>query len=833
MIMSSATQRLSLIAFVLVLGVGAALWFNQANDLVVQTPPGFEQNLPALDERPTSQLSGPGGSGVPSESYAQDPLIQRTEAELAPELGRRVYGRVEQAGTALPLEGVVVRVGQGSHTTETLTDGLGRFEVSAADDKEIALSVTHPDHVPLVRSTLPDDPSLEDNEWIVTLRPAGTIIGHVVGAGADLPGLARVHLWRWMAGALPDDPIAELEVDEGGRFSFKQLASGSYALTVGKEGAARSFETSIAVLEGQPTEVFIQLERGVEYSVFVHSRPDGAPIEGVQVDMQSTLMSFDNPAQGLECPLLVTGTDGRVRFAGLTPGNYRYWVKTPWGAGTSGFLDVVPGAPNNEERVGIHRPGQVSGRVIGDGGEPVANIRVDCRILPPKDLKYGGRRSGRAPPQRARYGTGTIAASSATDSQGRFVFRELPVGVSFVVLALETPDSNSTQARVIGRSGHVNLSAGEVRSDLIVSIPKGFTLSGRILDDQGGGIPGAQLSLALRYRKSDIADLEGRSAADGSFKFQGIPQGACRLDVQHPSYRDRRVSLQVEGDQSDLQVTLAPAHPLEGQVLDPEGWGIPGAKVRAQLREPVSKTHTLLTDEWGRFTIEGVHPGTWTLTARAAGFLAEEEDEVDCLVPQAAPVVLTLNPVEEQAPCHLIGEIVMRGSGEGPQGLRFYGYRSRTVQVSGSHFELTGGPVTRGKLSISSDNADTIVVAIPELVPGARVNLGRLETRRTVEVSVKVTNALGARLSDAEVKLERIKDQNLPEHITLPKSIRLIESGKDVGRYARSRVGMYKWRLVVRHKKWDSFSKEVKITGAAREFNVRLEKDRRKGGGGQ
>jgi hypothetical protein len=174
----------------------------------------------------------------------------------------------------------------------------------------------------------------------------------------------------------------------------------------------------------------------------------------------------------------------------------------------------------------------------------------------------------------------------------------------------------------------------------------------------------------------------------------------------------------------------------------------------------------------------------------------------------------------------------MKGSGKPVKGLRFHGYRYQTISLDGTRFELTGPPVKKLTLSATGSNAEALTFPMVHLAPGDRVDLGRAETRHTWGVKVQVKDGSGRALSGADVWLQRVAGQESLEYVAVPKSLRLRARGPK-GEYSASQVGMYEWRLVVRHSAWNSHASTVRVSADSTSFEVRLKESRRRGGDDQ
>ena len=80
---------------------------------------------------------------------------------------------------------------------------------------------------------------------------------------------------------------------------------------------------------------------------------------------------------------------------------------------------------------------------------------------------------------------------------------------------------------------------------------------------------------------------------------------------------------------------------IEGQVADPTGGAIPGAKVTITNRD-TGMQRSVATDEQGRFDFPQLLPGTYSVEASADGFQAQQQDNVNSALGQKQTVNFTL-----------------------------------------------------------------------------------------------------------------------------------------------------------------------------------------------
>jgi uncharacterized protein (DUF2141 family) len=373
--------------------------------------------------------------------------------------------------------------------------------------------------------------------------------------------------------------------DDKGRFSFTGLVAGRYTVTAAKEawitasyGAKRPLRpgSAIPIGEGETADIVVRMPRG---SVIAGTLLDhnGQPAVG------TTVRAFRSATVNGERHLVQTAnaatTDDRggYRVYGLPPGDY------------------VVGA---------------IGPTTG-GAFPAGELRLTTDL----DVRHATSSSPQAPPPRERgvavattyYPGSTVTSQAGMISIGKGEERE---GVDFSVQMVPT-------ARVEG----------------IVTLPEGAIPSG------------AEINLIAASQSLSHVPFDalrtGRVGPDGSFSFAGVSPGHYSLIVRmsrpaphadgtagppHPVWAS--TALSVEGEHiSGLNLTLAPGMTIAGRVRFVGALPPPGnlGAVRVSL-QPVQRdlavsftppAATVSPD--GRFTIAGVTPGRYRLTASFPG----------------------------------------------------------------------------------------------------------------------------------------------------------------------------------------------------------------------
>ncbi len=168
--------------------------------------------------------------------------------------------------------------------------------------------------------------------------------------------------------------------------------------------------------------------------------------------------------------------------------------------------------------------------------------------------------------------------------RGRFVARGLRPG-KYAAVAQAPGFGLSVPTEIEVRAGQV--------SDLDLVLGSESFLAGRIVDPDGKGVPGAQ---AVAYAQSRLSDSDPtwtlnpfRATADseGRFRLGALRPGEWDVRAEKPGMRFREpanliVGVPAGAGAEDVVLVLEPGRFLAGRVVDPDGAGLPGAKVTAE-----------------------------------------------------------------------------------------------------------------------------------------------------------------------------------------------------------------------------------------------------------
>lgn len=207
--------------------------------------------------------------------------------------------------------------------------------------------------------------------------------------------------------------------------------------------------------------------------------------------------------------------------------------------------------PPMESATGIH------GRILNAAGDPVDGAAVRLVSVP---------FAGAAP------------RDTKSDASGQFSFARLTPG-TVRVIADHDPDGTVSSAEIAIPDG------GSVEITLVLSAAT--SVLGTVVDMDDHPVAGAKLSIegapwSARSTTSDSA---------GAFRLTAVAREATALVAIAAGYRTARVPLPRRDDQTDrvVRVRLAPAPPVEGEVLDSEGQ--PAAASVVACEGPPAEAH--------------------------------------------------------------------------------------------------------------------------------------------------------------------------------------------------------------------------------------------------
>lgn len=683
-------------------------------------------------------------------------------------------------------------------------DGFFRVEDRRAGET-VDLDASRPGYAPAVASGVQVPP---DQPVRLVLQPSSTVEGRTVDP--DGKPVAGVRLFIH-----PSDPASlgssfrmfsrsrsrQAISDETGFFRIEDVIPGGFELQAMATGYQRSELDNLEVRAGQELkglEVVLAPGAAVEGRVF---SPSGQPLAGAEVGVTDPTVDFffGNAT---------TDGDGRFRLEGIAPGtrsvqaehkSYRRAVKE---------LEVRLG----ENSIDLRLEGgvEVRGRVVDEGGTPVASARVSLRAGPRSwnqpDSASGAdgsftiegvadgtyrvmaEKEGFA---RSREGVEvTVAGSSLSGIEvkltaGGSIVGQLS-GLEFAELATVQislggsrqsgqvspdgsyridhvePGEHRVTASLPGGSrqaeGEVTLEAGAPEARLDLEFSGGITLTGRVLRN-GAAATGLNVMLS----GAGLSGRRGDTDHQGRFRFEGLDSGSYELQVfGFNSGARHRETVDLSADR-DVLIELQTVA-VSGRVVDAADQApIPNAQVILMAAQPDDtapwQNSETTTDSRGVFRLRDVAEGSWKVRAVQAGYGPEE---VDIQVDSGRPVdglELSLEATEG-----LLLEVLLP-SGRPPDMVHTAVFDPAERVVSRGSFppgedgRVRVASVAPGTWELFVDAEGSAPVVVPVTAPG---NAGRVVLPQPGGLNLKVPGLSQARveatvkLTDASGKLYRV-----------------------------------------------------------------------------
>jgi RNA polymerase sigma factor (sigma-70 family) len=171
----------------------------------------------------------------------------------------------------------------------------------------------------------------------------------------------------------------------------------------------------------------------------------------------------------------------------------------------------------------------------------------------------------------------------------------------------------------------------EVESDPVIEMYPSSTMTGRIQDESGKPIAGAQLVLddfrlelglrgGARFRQSLASSV---SDSEGIWSIRQLAKGNDEiwLHAIHPDFKPAKVNLNPSKTVENIVIVLKQGVRISGKVIDESG-----EPVRASLAQPRQQgliPYSSDTETDGTFTIEHAFPDSFHLRVVAAGYAAQ------------------------------------------------------------------------------------------------------------------------------------------------------------------------------------------------------------------
>ncbi|WPB77902.1 carboxypeptidase regulatory-like domain-containing protein [Archangium violaceum] len=460
------------------------------------------------------------------------------------------------------VEKVAERQGEAPPHARTTSDAEGRFSLEGLEAGTYALWADGPFGTLLHLDVPAGSEGLE-------LR---------VGPGMTLSGRIRDEDGNPAAGALVTALLVEHSrffdtlADDRGNWRLGPLPMGSYHLVVTLAGF---LPEHTKVREDPTEELEVMLYRPLRLTGQVLR--EGHPVAGARVHAQGRKQERDTTADA----------QGRFSLEDLRPNIYQL-IATHAGMDTVRSIWVGPGMDIQNVLLELGTDARVTGTVRDPAGNPIADASIwtelDSRSLD----------------------NPTLNARTAAD--GTYSLGPLPLG-KYQLQAV------ASRYRV--SSSLVNVPKAGLQAQDFTLEPS-LLIEGRVLNAAGQPLPGVKLEWRAETGEARGAWRNSTSGEDGTFVLKALEPVSHRLWARHEDFLPTAQTVQAPA--SGVQVVLRAGARVEGEVVDEKELPVPQARVQLlSVEEPgedgLDSSRETRTDERGRFTLQGLEPGGYRVSA--------------------------------------------------------------------------------------------------------------------------------------------------------------------------------------------------------------------------
>ena len=494
---------------------------------------------------------GPGSYQVVARASGYAPAMQWVDVAPAPDVtrvtlllarGAPISGKVvDEDGAPVKGAAVVAKVDHYHPTGAAVTtDQEGAFTFPAMAAGTYYLAASHAEMAPALSRPVTVNGLAPRTGVVIRLRAGGEITGRVLHAGGDGAAGAVVHLDAhkyWEGRGIPRKHVV---CDGQGKFRVRGLMRAALSL-VAVHPLASSSEVRVDLTRQRKARVEITLDRGLSISGVVLDTT-GQPVAQAQVTGLSTRRRLSSVMHNARATAF-TDAGGAFVLRGLKEGSYRLHAHQPGQGFYHTGSTVVARSGDRGVRLVYAGTGGLKGRVrFADGTAPEL-FWVDPR--------HGERLAFRG-------------------ERGEFRLDRLPARVQ--VLQIMGPDFK------LHRTGEVPVRPGEVRDMGTITVQRGRTVSGQVLDSQGAPVSGALVLLDGRvYESGDWItsftdgvnpwDRQARTGEGGAFAFRGVEDKALLVAAEHPTLGRSSFQRVPAGDADvTVKLKLQGVASLEGRV---------------------------------------------------------------------------------------------------------------------------------------------------------------------------------------------------------------------------------------------------------------------------
>ncbi|MBW2700603.1 MAG: carboxypeptidase regulatory-like domain-containing protein [Deltaproteobacteria bacterium] len=378
-------------------------------------------------------------------------------------------------------------------------------------------------------------------------------------------------------------PPRTTQSEQNGTFVFTNLPQRRYRISA--RSGSRLADPLEVFLTDSTEPVILRLKQAASLQVTVRDGDSDKALEGVMVLIGRHKYS-ERWAK--------TDKEGMVLFEGIPEGTTNLEASASGYGPINDYIRISRHGGLEQKRTLLLYPGaSVSGSVLDPAGKALADASVSA----------------------TRLGDVTPLATAKSDEEGQWLFPGLAAG--------RYKFQASHEGYLAGTPKAVTLDGRGSMSGMRLEVERGGDVQGEVRDLDGERVPGAR----LRGLASDDSYIHAVSDANGTFHLRGLPRTELRLVARLGALSSDLVDVDLKSKASKTGVVLVLLDGrIQGVVVNSKNEPVADAHVsafpakRSKRRDSFIAGHsTNTTDSEGHFSLGGLRPGSYELSAKIQG----------------------------------------------------------------------------------------------------------------------------------------------------------------------------------------------------------------------